>query len=147
MRVLGLLGAASIGVLASFACGDSATNGNGGGDDGGAPREGGTVLDDGSVAPTAACKSENGTAAVAMPTFVRNLAAGETGWYSSPAVVDLDGDGKKEIVAPLYSTFVFDAQGKQVGKGTATQGRVYAPAVVADLDGDGAKEIVVGGNK
>ncbi len=80
------------------------------------------------------------------PVFVRNLAAGETGWFSSPAVVDLDGNGKKEIVAPLYSTFVYDSSGKQLAKGTATQGRIYAPGVVADLDGDGTTEIVVGGN-
>ncbi len=149
MRVLGVIGATSLVVLASFAAcgGDSGSSGNAGGDDGGPPREGGTVLGDGSIAPTSACKSENGTAAVQMPTFVRNLATGETGWFSSPAVVDLDGDGKKEIVLPFYSTFVYDAAGKQLAKATATQGRVYAPAVVADLDGDGAKEIVVGGNK
>ena len=82
------------------------------------------------------------------PSSCATSTAGETGWFSSPAVVDLDGDGKKEIVAPLYSTFVFDgATGKQLAKGTATQGRVYAPGVVADLDGDGTTEIVVGGNK
>src|SRR5262249_36013946 len=56
------------------------------------------------------------------------------------------GDGKKEIVAPLYSTFVYDASGKQLAKGTATKGRVYAPGVVADLDKDGAIDVVVGGN-
>ena len=49
-----------------------------------------------------------------------------------------------EIVAPFYSTFVFDGKGRQLGKGTATEGRVYAPGVVADLDRDGAKEIVYG---
>jgi len=139
------VGSASIALVSALACGDS-RSGSGGGDDGGVPREGGTVLNDGSVAPTAACKSEGGTGTVAMPTFVRNIAAGETGWFSSPAVVDLDGDGTKEIVAPLYSTFVFDPKGKQLAKGTATKGRVYAPGVVADLDGDGVKEIVVGGN-
>ena len=155
------LGALAVAVV--VACGSS--GGNGGtsgdaGDDGGSsggssggsgsgsggPREGGTVLPDGSVAPTAACKSAGGTAPVQKPSFRRNIAAGETGWFSSPAVVDLDGDGKKEIVAPLYSTFVFDASGKQLAKGTATQGRVYAPGVVADLDDDGITEIVVGGN-
>jgi hypothetical protein len=127
------------------ACGSDSSSGTG--DSTGGNRDGGTTLADGAVAPSAACKSENGTAPVAMPTFVRNLNSGETGWFSSPAVVDLDGDGKKEIVAPFYSTFVFDgATGKKLAAGTATKDRVYAPAVVADLDGDGVPEIVVGGN-
>jgi hypothetical protein len=121
-----------------FACG----KGDGGGT---VPRDGGSVFPDGAVAPTPACASEGGNAAVAMPTFVRNIKTGETGWYAAPAVLDLDGDGKKEIVAALYSTFVFDASGKQLGKGTATMGRVYAPHVVADLDADGTTEVVVGG--
>jgi hypothetical protein len=83
---------------------------------------------------------------VQSPKFVRNIATGETGWFSSPAIVDVTGDGKPEIVAPQYSTFVFDSKGTKLAKGTATMGRVYAPAVVADLDGDGKPEIVVGGN-
>ncbi len=82
----------------------------------------------------------------AKPRFVRNIATGETGWFSSPGLADLDGDRRLEIVAPFYSTFVYDAKGRLLGKGTATEGRVYAPGVVADLDGDGAREIVVGGN-
>lgn len=108
--------------------------------------DGGNVLADGAVAPTPACMSQMGTAPVQPPMFVRNVKVGETAWFSSPAVVDLDKNGKKEIVAPFYSTFVYDAQGKQLSKATATQGRVYAPGVVADLDGDGVFEIVVGGN-
>src|SRR5207247_2226803 len=71
---------------------------------------------------------------------------GETGWFSSPAVVDLAGNGTKQVVAPCYSTFVFDAQGNRLAKGTATGGRGYAPEVVADLAGDGTTEIVVGGS-
>src|SRR6185295_9591034 len=95
-----------------------------------APDRNGTVAPDGHVDPTAACMPKKSAGAVAAPKFVRNLAAGETGWFSSPAIVDLDGDGKKEIVAPLYSTFVYDASGKQLAKGQATGGRVYAPGVV-----------------
>src|SRR3954468_17363810 len=87
------------------------------------------------------------SASAAAPRFVRNIQTGETGWFSSPGLVDLNGDRRLEIVAPFYSTFVFDARGRLLGKGTPTAGRVYAPGVVADLDGDGAKEIVVGGNE
>jgi FG-GAP-like repeat len=89
---------------------------------------------------------ESAAGAVAKPRFVRNIGTGQTGWFSSPGLVDLDGDRRLEIVAPFYSTFVFDAKGRLLGKGTATSGRVYAPGVVADLDGDGTREIVVGGN-
>ena len=85
-------------------------------------------------------------AGVAAPRYVRTIATGETGWFSSPGLVDLDGDRRLEIVAPFYSTFVYSAKGRLLGKGTATDGRVYAPGVVADLDGDRAPEIVVGGN-
>ena len=94
-----------------------------------------------------ACASAGGKSSVKAPRFVRNIATGETGWFASPGLVDLNGDGKLEIVAPFYSTFVFDANGRLLGKGTATKGRVYAPGVVADLDGDKVPEIVVGGNE
>ncbi len=90
---------------------------------------------------------ESSSGAVAKPRFVRNIPTGETGWFSSPGLVDLDRDGRLEIVAPFYSTFVFDAKGRRLGRGTATDGRVYAPSVVADLDADGAPEVVVGGNE
>lgn len=85
-------------------------------------------------------------AAVRAPVFVRRIDPGQTGWFSSPALVDLNGDRKLEIVAPLYSTYVYSAAGTRLATGTATQGRVYAPSVVADLDRDGVREIVVGGN-
>jgi FG-GAP-like repeat len=84
---------------------------------------------------------------VAAPRFVRNIDTGETGWFSSPGLVDLNGDGRREIVAPFYSTLVYSAAGRLLGRGTATEGRVYAPGVVADLDRDGTPEIVVGGNE
>ncbi len=93
------------------------------------------------------CVDEGGTAQAIKPRFVRQIVTGETGWFSSPGLVDLDGDGRLEIVAPFYSTFVFDAQGKRLGRGTATAGRVYPPGVVADLEGDGAPDVVVAGNE
>jgi hypothetical protein len=82
---------------------------------------------------------------VRRPQFVRRIATGETGWFSSPGLVDLNGDGRLEIVAPFYSTFVFDANGHQLARKSATAGRVYAPEVVTDLEGDGVPDIVVGG--
>ena len=97
-------------------------------------------------AAVSSCVSEGGTGAVRPPRFVRQIATGETGWFSSPGLVDLDGDGRLEIVAPFYSTFVFDAKGRQLGRGTASEGRVYPPSVVTDLEGDGVSDTVVAGN-
>ena len=94
----------------------------------------------------ASCVAQGGTGGVQKPKFVRQIDTGETGWFSSPGLVDLDGDGRLEIVAPFYSTFVFDANGQELGRGRASKGRVYAPSVVADLDADGITDIVVGGN-
>jgi hypothetical protein len=117
-----------------------------GGGSSSAPRDPGTTFPDASVIETPVCKASGGKGPVQSPVFVRNLQTGETGWFGSPAVYDLDHDGKNEIVVTSYSTFVFDRDGKRLAKGTATKGRIYAPGVVADLDGDGVTEIVVGGN-
>jgi hypothetical protein len=97
------------------------------------------------TARAATCVAQGGTAAVARPQRVRNLPTGETGWFSSPSLVDLDGDGRLEIVAPFYSTFVFDAGGRRLAKAPAPKGRVYPPGVVADLEGDGVQDVVVAG--
>ncbi len=100
-----------------------------------------------SAAGSPSCRSQGGKAAVARPSLVRNIRSGETGWYSSPALVNLDGRPGLEIVAPFYSTFVYSSTGKRLGTGTASKGRVYAPGVVADLDHDGVTDIVVGGDE
>jgi hypothetical protein len=34
----------------------------------------------------------------------------ETGWYSSPAVADLDGDGAVEVIASAYSIVILDGE-------------------------------------
>src|SRR5919106_5888172 len=99
------------------------------------------------LALTALLAASAQAAKVAAPRFVRTIPTGETGWFSSPGLVDLNGDGRLEIVAPFYSTFVFDAGGHMLGKGTATKGRVYAPGVVTDPAGGGVPDIVVGGNE
>jgi VCBS repeat protein/FG-GAP repeat protein len=101
----------------------------------------------GATTTSSGCTAAKRGAPVAAPKFVRTIATGETGWFSSPGLVDLNGDGRLEIVAPFSSTFVFDARGRLLGKGTATKGRVYAPGVVVDVDGDKVPEIVVGGNE
>src|SRR4051794_15326252 len=88
---------------AFIACGGSDGNSSGGytsgepgtsgGTSGSSGQDGSTILEDGAVAPTPACKSESGTAAVQMPAFAFNIDTGETGWFAAPAVADLDADG------------------------------------------------------
>jgi hypothetical protein len=113
-----------------------------------------STFPDAHVDPTPACVGEDGQAPVAEPVFVCNMKGdkswAETGWFSSPGLIDLNGDGKKEIVAPFYSLFVFDSAGNTLAtikQDAYTKGRIYAPAVVADLDGDGVTEIVAAGNE
>lgn len=76
----------------------------------------------------------------------------ETGWYSSPAVADLDGDGAPEVVASAYSIVRLDgatgalewrvASGHDRSEpGADDVGRTWPGIVIADIDGDGALEI------
>ncbi len=77
----------------------------------------------------------------------------ETGWYSSPATADLDGDGQVEVIASAYSIFVLDgstgelewkmASGHDRSEPNAPNvGRTWPGIVIADIDSDGAVEIV-----
>ena len=85
---------------------------------------------------------EGGEAALRAATSRRGRRAGSPRPGSSISTATR----QLEIVAPFYSTFVFDAKGRLARQGHGDEGRVYAPGVVADLDGDGVTEIVVGGN-
>lgn len=76
----------------------------------------------------------------------------ETGWYSSPAVADLDGDGKKEVIGSAYSIVSLDgetgktnwrvASGHDRANGGNNVGRTWPGIVVTDVDGDLQLEIV-----
>jgi hypothetical protein len=77
----------------------------------------------------------------------------ETGWYSSPAIVDIDGDGIGEVVASGYSIVALEgADGQLVWRapsghdsahpGDSSVGRTWPGIGVADVDGDGVLEIV-----
>ena len=117
------------------ACGDS-NDGNGSGAIGtGGSTTGGTR--------NATCNEGTSQGEVQKPEFVMNL-RGQTSWYASPVVHDLDGDGNNELIAAYYSVYVFDSEGNELDVAEAGDGRVYAPHVVADLEGDGVTEIVYG---
>jgi hypothetical protein len=73
----------------------------------------------------------------------------ETGWYGSPAIADLDGDGAPEVIWAGYDLVALDgATGALKWRADDTQ-RAWPSVAVADLTGDGTLEIVVGrgGNK
>ena len=76
----------------------------------------------------------------------------ETGWYSSPAVVDIDGDGVDEVIGSAYSIAALDGEtgalrwrvssGHDISEtGAGNVGRTWPAIVVQDIDGDGEKEI------
>jgi hypothetical protein len=68
---------------------------------------------------------------------------------SSPAVADLDQDGRPEIIAGRGRTlYVWHSDGTLFWKGVAsTSGRIWGPPVVADLDADGRLEVAVGSHE
>lgn len=145
-----ILALASLWLAPTIAAGACSKDSSGNGGEGGGSRDGGTTFEDGGVVETPVCKKGSGTAAVQAPAFVMNLAT-DTGWFSSPAIVDLS-DGTtttRALVVPSYSIDVFSAKGEKlshIDEGGATSGRIYPPAPIADIDGDGATDIVVGGS-
>ncbi|MDY7080234.1 MAG: hypothetical protein SXV54_25410 [Chloroflexota bacterium] len=67
----------------------------------------------------------------------------ETGWYSSPAVADLDDDGTMEVIGGVYTVFILNGEDGTMQHSVDTPGsRVWPGVVVADLDDDGDLEIV-----
>lgn len=67
----------------------------------------------------------------------------ETGWYSSPAVADLDGNGTYEVIGGQYTfTILNGTDGSLVKRVGTTENRIWPGIVVADLEGDGNLEIV-----
>lgn len=67
----------------------------------------------------------------------------ETGWYSSPAVIDLDGDGDVEVIGGLYSLFLLEgATSNQLKTIDPAGSRVWSDIAVADIDNNGDLEVI-----
>jgi hypothetical protein len=96
--------------------------------------------------PAAACDPApgGGQRSAAAPMLRLRLANGDDeGWLGSPAVADLDGDGKSEIIAARgTSVVVWDADGKLRGSVRLPGGRIWAAPLVGNFAGDDKLEIV-----
>src|SRR6266545_2428030 len=68
----------------------------------------------------------------------------DTGWYGSPTVVDLDGDGRPEVVWGSKDVVALDAASGALRWRAPGGQRIWPSPAVADLDGDGQLEIAVG---
>jgi hypothetical protein len=77
----------------------------------------------------------------------------ETGWYSSPAVGDVDGDGQAEVIASAYSIVSLNGATGALewripsghdrnNPGADSVGRTWPGIVLGDVDDDGSLEIV-----
>ncbi len=68
----------------------------------------------------------------------------ETGWYSSPAAADINGDGTNEVIASAYSLWALNGEnGSLIWRAGSTAHRTWPGVVVADIDLDGHQEIVI----
>jgi hypothetical protein len=68
----------------------------------------------------------------------------ETGWYSSPAAADLDGNGTVEVIGGQYSYTILNGTDGSLVRRVESPGdsRLWPGIVVADLEGNGDLEIV-----
>ncbi|MDA8019784.1 MAG: VCBS repeat-containing protein [Thermoanaerobaculia bacterium] len=68
----------------------------------------------------------------------------QTGWYGSPSVADIDGDGQVEVIWASYDLVSLDGATGSLEWRASNGSRSWASVVVADLTADGDLEIVVG---
>lgn len=70
----------------------------------------------------------------------------QTGWYSSPAIVDVDGDGQAEVVAGSYDLVLLNGASGALRLRASSAARIWPGIAVADLNHDGFASIVIGRN-
>ncbi|MBP7177084.1 MAG: S-layer homology domain-containing protein [Thermoclostridium sp.] len=76
----------------------------------------------------------------------------ETGWYSKPALGDINADGKKELVCSAYSIVALNPDngsliwrapsGHEAGDDSSSVGRTWPDIIIKDIDKDGKSEII-----
>lgn len=70
----------------------------------------------------------------------------DTGWYSSPAVADLDGDNQPEVIWGGYDLYALNGEDGSVQWQANGSERIWPGVAVADLTGNGSLEIIIGRN-
>lgn len=70
----------------------------------------------------------------------------QTGWYSSPAVADLDGNGTPEVIWGSYDVVALNGADGSLRWRGASANRVWPGVAIADLTGDGTPEVIAGRN-
>jgi len=68
----------------------------------------------------------------------------QTGWYSSPAVANIDGDPQAEVIAGMSDLVALDGVTGGLQWRAANSSRVWPGVALADLTADGSLEIIVG---
>ena len=100
----------------------------------------------GPLPAVSSCKAaDKGSATVQKPTLLVKLADRyQEGWLASPAVADLDGDGKPEIILARGGLVVaWNADGTVKWRFDTMQDRIWASPVVAAFTGDAGLEVAV----
>ncbi len=67
----------------------------------------------------------------------------QRGWYSSPAVADLDGNGQPAVIWGSYDVVALRGDSGSLKWRAPSGNRVWPGIAVADLTGDGTLEVVV----
>lgn len=98
----------------------------------------------GPLPPAPSCEAtETGSTTVQAPKLALTLTdRWHEAWLGSPAVADLDGDGKNEIIIPRDDRLVvWGADGAVKWTFDTGVGRIWASPVVADFIGDAKLEV------
>jgi hypothetical protein len=125
--------------LAACGAGTPTRDGRNGGAGSGDGRGDGSA----SSAALAACTAAGGTDVVAAPRLLVSLKDRfHEGWQAAPAVADLDGDGRPEIVVARGAVLLaFRADGSVAFRFDGASGRIWSSPVVADITGDGKLDV------
>jgi hypothetical protein len=67
----------------------------------------------------------------------------QTGWYSSPAVLNIDGDPQLEVIASAYNVWALDGVTGATEWTYTHSGRTWPGIALGDINKDGQTEIVV----
>jgi hypothetical protein len=93
--------------------------------------------------------ASTGSTTVQKPEILLTLKdRGDETWLSSPAVADLDGDGKNEIIVPRDERLVvWNADGSVKWSFNTPNGRIWSSPVIGDFRDDPKLEVAIASRK